>query len=221
MTTLPHLSPARSPTRRPTCPRCSRPLRACLCPWVRPTPNQARVLILQHPLEAGQAKGSATLLRLSLARAQWEVGEQFDEAALQQWLGPPGQAVLLYPATPPAEPRSLDVADATAMRHFTPSASTNLSQLCLVVLDATWRKSRKLLHCNPLLGTLPRLSLQAPPPSLYAPLRKAQQPQHQRSTLEATALALQQLEGDAARYQPLLAAFAGFVAAQGEFAAQS
>ena len=86
---------------------------------------------------------------------------------------------------------------------------------------ATWRKSRKLLHCNPLLGTLPRLSLQAPPPSLYAPLRKAQQPQHQRSTLEATALALQQLEGDVARYQPLLAAFEGFVDAQGEFAAQS
>jgi DTW domain-containing protein len=84
----------------------------------------------------------------------------------------------------------------------------------LVVLDATWRKSRKLLHCNPLLGTLPRLSLQAPPPSLYASLRKAQQPQHQRSTLEATALALQQLEDDAARYQPLLAAFEGFVAAQ-------
>lgn len=205
-------------TRRPTCPRCSRPLRTCLCPWVQPTANQVRVLILQHPLEAGQAKGSATLLHLSLAQAQLEAGEQFDEAVLQQWLGPPGHAVLLYPATPPADPRSPDAARDPAPRRFAPSASTDLTTLCLVVLDATWRKSRKLLHCNPLLGTLPRLSLQAPPPSLYAPLRKAQQPQHQRSTLEATALALQQLEGDAARYQPLLAAFEGFVAAQGEFA---
>jgi DTW domain-containing protein len=206
------------PNRRPTCLRCSRPLRNCLCPWVRPTANQVRVLILQHPLEAGQAKGSATLLHRSLAHAQLEVGEQFDEAALQQWLGPPGQAVLLYPATPQAEPSGQAATDATAPRHFAPSASTDLETLCLVVLDATWRKSRKLLHCNPLLRPLPRLSLQAPPPSLYAPLRKAQQPQHQRSTLEATALALQQLEGDVARYQPLLAAFEGFVAAQGEFA---
>lgn len=206
------------PTRRPTCRHCCRPRRTCLCAWVRPTANRVRVLILQHPLEAGQSKGSALLLHRSLAHAQLEVGEQFDEAALQQWLGPPGQAVLLYPATPQTEPSSLDVAEATVIRHFAPSASTDLTQLCLVVLDATWRKSRKLLHCNPLLGTLPRLSLQAPPTSLYAPLRKAQQPQHQRSTLEATALALQQLEGDAGRYQPLLAAFEGFVAAQGEFA---
>ena len=211
------------PTRRPTCPRCSRPLRTCLCAWVRPTANRTKVLILQHPLEAGQAKGSAALLHLSLAHSQLEVGEHFDEAALQQWLGPPGQAVLLYPATPlplPV-PRSPGATLAAGPQHRAPIAAAEVPPRCLVVLDATWRKSRKLLHCNPVLGTLPRLSLQAPPPSLYAPLRKAQQPQHQRSTLEATALALQQLEGDVARYQPLLAAFEGFVAAQGEFAPES
>lgn len=213
---MPLLTP--SPTHRPICPRCSRPLRTCLCGWVRPTANQVSVLLLQHPLEASHAKGSATLLHLSLARCQREVGEQFDEAALQPWLGSPGHAVLLYPATQRAGPSGPDAADASGPNLFVPSASTNLAKLCLVVLDATWRKSRKMLHSNPLLAQLPRLSLQAPPPSRYS-IRKAQQP-HQRSTLEATALALQQLEGDEQRYQPLLQAFEGFVAEQGAFAPQ-
>jgi len=46
------------------------------------------------------------------------------------------------------------------------------AQLRLVVLDATWRKSRKLLHLHPLLQALPRLPLRDPPPSLYR-IRKA------------------------------------------------
>ncbi|MGS0757100.1 DTW domain-containing protein [Roseateles sp. GG27B] len=80
------------------------------------------------------------------------------------------------------------------------------------MLDATWRKSRKMLHLNPLLQALPRLALQQPPPSRYT-IRRAQQT-HQLSTLEATVLALQQLEGAAreASYAPLLTAFDGFVA---------
>ena len=44
-------------------------------------------------------------------------------------------------------------------------------------------------------------------------IRKAHAP-GQLSTLEATCAALAQLEGDAARWQPLLAAFDGFVAQQ-------
>ena len=33
-----------------------------MCAWLRPTANAIEVLILQHPLEAHQAKGSARLL---------------------------------------------------------------------------------------------------------------------------------------------------------------
>ena len=205
--------PTSSPAHRPTCPRCSRPLRTCLCGWVRPTANQVSVLLLQHPLEASHAKGSAALLHLSLPRCQREVGEQFEPSILATWLGAAGQAVLLYPATEP----SSGAAQAPATAWVPPSLA-ELPHLRLVVLDATWRKSRKMLHSNPLLAQLPRLSLQAPPPSRYS-IRKAQQP-HQRSTLEATVLALQHLEGDEMRYQPLLQAFEGFVAAQGAFAPQ-
>ena len=87
----------------------------------------------------------------------------------------------------------------------------------LVILDATWRKSRKMLHLNPLLQQLPRLSLQDPPASHYR-IRKAHRPE-QLSTLEATCHALAQLEQDHGKYLPLLQAFDGFVAQQAGYAA--
>lgn len=86
------------------------------------------------------------------------------------------------------------------------------TQLRLIVLDGTWRKSRKILYLNPLLQQLPRLSLRDMPASHYR-IRRAQAPD-QLSTLEATCAALAQLEGDAEKFQPLLAAFDGFVAQQ-------
>jgi DTW domain-containing protein YfiP len=93
-----------------------------------------------------------------------------------------------------------------------PEALLAPSSLRLVVLDGTWRKSRKMLHLNPVLQSLPRLSLQGLPPSSYR-IRKAHRPS-QLSTLEATCLALMQLEGDAEKFQALLTAFDGFVAQQ-------
>ena len=85
-------------------------------------------------------------------------------------------------------------------------------QIRLIVLDATWRKSRKMLYRNPLLHCLPRLSLQGLPASNYR-IRKAHS-LDQLSTLEATCAALAQLEGNTEKYQPLLAAFDSFVAQQ-------
>jgi DTW domain-containing protein YfiP len=151
--------------------------------------NWVHVLILQHPLEAGHAKGSAQLLHRSLRHSQLSTGEQFDAAALAD-----GCSVLLYPETVDNP--------VTPMLAGTPRR--------LVVLDGTWRKSRKLLHLNPALQRLPRLALTAPPPSQYT-IRKAHRPA-QLSTLEATCLALAQLEQAPARYAPLLAAFDGLVA---------
>lgn len=190
-------------TPRPRCPRCERPLSACLCAWVRPTANARPVLLLQHPLEVQQAKGSGRLLALSLARCRRVVGEAFDAQDLAAWLAELGESpALLYPDTPAAP---------------APAVSDPAGPSGLVVIDATWRKSLRMLHTNPCLLALPRLALQAPPPSRYA-IRVARRPGHQRSTLEATCLALTALEpvsaeGAASRYEPLLSAFDGFVAA--------
>ncbi|MEY8875384.1 MAG: tRNA-uridine aminocarboxypropyltransferase [Leptothrix sp. (in: b-proteobacteria)] len=205
--------------RRTDCLRCGRPERACLCRWIRPVANPVEVLLLQHPLEVDQAKGSARLLSLSLSNCRVRIGEWFDHSELATWLQP-GASALLYPQTDDVVVRPVIAASAAPIRQ-------------LVVLDATWRKSRKMLHLNPLLATLPRLALQPTGLSAYAGLRKAHR-SDQLSTLEATCLALAQLEAagrttaeaaacgidgpsDAAvasRYAPLLAAFGCFVADQ-------
>jgi len=85
----------------------------------------------------------------------------------------------------------------------------------LVLLDATWRKSRKMLYLNPALQRLPRLGLTDVAPSNYR-IRKAHAP-HQLSSLEAAAQALGQLDGAPERFGPLLDAFDGFVAQQAAY----
>ncbi|GCL63080.1 DTW domain-containing protein [Rubrivivax pictus] len=167
---------------------------ACLCAWVRPIANRLPLLVLQHPQEAAQAKGSLRLLGLSLSACRVQVGDSFDPAALTAWLGPPGSSLLLYPDAPGAPPRPADALPQPAQ---------------LVLLDGTWRQARALLRRHPALQALPRWALPAVAPSRYR-IRRAQQPA-QRSTLEAACTALGQLEDRPAHYAPLLAAFSGWV----------
>lgn len=162
------------------------------------------MLILQHPDELREAKGSARLLHLSLAHSRLEIGESFPEPLLADWLQGADVSLLLYPATPRLLPPPPDTV-----------LPADLRRLRLVVLDATWRKSLKMLFLNPLLQTLPRLALDRAPPSAYT-IRKARRP-GQLSTLEAACHALAQLEHAHERYRPLLAAFKGFVAQQRAF----
>lgn len=201
-------------SRRQRCAACLRPQNACICAWVAPVAHEVEVLILQHPLEADNPKGSARLLHLCLPRSRLLTGEVFTDEEL---FGAPSgsaetrsrarQSLLLYPDMP--QDRALGIAAPPAL---SPEALRDPAGLRLVVLDGTWRKSRKMLYLNPALQRLPRLSLQGLPPSRYQ-LRKAHQPD-QLSTLEATCAALIQLEGDAEKFQPLLTAFDGFVTQQ-------
>jgi DTW domain-containing protein YfiP len=200
------------PPRRATCATCLRPQPSCICRWITPLATRLELLILQHPLEVANAKGSARLLHLSLPGSMLVAGEAFDSPALSALLYEGGRTpLLLYPGavdnaspvlpTPPA----LD-----------PALLATPCALRLVVLDGTWRKSRKMLYLNPLLQSLPRLALQDMPESHYR-IRKAHAPD-QLSTLEAAAYALMRLDGGQSRYQPLLAAFDGFVAQQAHYA---
>lgn len=208
-----HQGEART-NRRQRCAACLRPQSACICAWVAPVAHEVEVLILQHPLEADNPKGSARLLHLCLPHSRLLVGEVFSDQTLfgapsgsAKAAGNPRQSLLLYPDMP--QDRALGIAAPPALPS---DALREPARLRLVVLDGTWRKSRKMLHLNPVLQKLPRLSLQGLPPSRYR-LRKAHQPD-QLSTLEATCAALAQLEGDAEKFQPLLTAFDGFVAQQ-------
>ena len=155
--------------------------------------------MLQHPQEQRQAKNSVALLRLSLARCDVVVGERFGPGDLLALLHRPGHATrLLYP----------DVQAAPAPLASPAPAAVPVR---LVVIDATWRKSLRMLLEHPALAALPRLALDAPDPTRYRAIRAARRAD-QVSTLEATVQALAMLEGPCFDGGPLLDAFSRFVA---------
>ena len=199
------------------CATCLRPQRTCICRWIAPLASQIELLILQHPLEVANAKGSARLLHLCLPGSVLVAGEAFDGAALHALLHEGGRTpLLLYPEgdAPAPDPAVFETiaTGATVATVATVATAATRSALRLVVLDGTWRKSRKMLYLNPQLQSLPRLALQAMPQSHYR-IRKAHAPD-QLSTLEAAAYALQRLGGDETLCERLLCAFDGFVAQQ-------
>ncbi|WP_047302603.1 tRNA-uridine aminocarboxypropyltransferase [Pseudomonas fluorescens] len=186
---------------RARCERCLRPTGHCLCPLIPRLPSRTRVLLLQHPSEVNHALNTARLAALGLRNAQLLVGEVFED--LPALLAQPGyRTCLLFPAD-----------DAQPLQAY---AETD-EPLLLVVPDGTWRKARKLLHLNPSLAALPRVTLAAATPSRYR-LRKAPGP-GALSTLEAIVQALQVLEAPAS-FEPLLRPFEalidGQIAAMGE-----
>jgi DTW domain-containing protein YfiP len=182
--------------RRAICPGCALPRSTCVCALVERVANRVDVLVLQHPREGREAKGSARLLRLGLARCEVLVGEVFEPTELARRLHGDGRrSVLLYP----------DDAAAVDPAHDPATGATRL-----VVLDGTWRKSLRMLRANALLQALPRLGLHPVSASRYGLLRKARVAS-QLSTLEATCAALARLEGEGARYEPMLRSFDRFV----------
>ncbi len=191
---------------RANCDQCRRAQSTCICALAQPIFNLPEVLTLQHPLERNQAKGSAVLLHLCLTHSQLQEGEEFAEESLRSWLYAEGKTpILLYPST--------EMGQAIAA-----SALTNPSQLRLVLLDATWRKSRKMLFRNPLLQSLPRLALTDMPSPRYA-IRKAHA-LDQLSSFEACCYALMQLEKNEEKYALGLRIFDDFIAQMQRQAAQ-
>ncbi|WP_350647325.1 DTW domain-containing protein [Pseudomonas sp. HY13-MNA-CIBAN-0226] len=183
------------------CPRCLRPEAHCLCPLIPSLDSRTRVLVLQHPSEVNHALNTARLAALGLTNAELIVGEVF--ADLPALLNQPGyQARLLFPGE-----------DTQTLQGY----GADDQPLLLVVPDGTWRKARKLLHLNPLLATLPRVTLAQGGVSRYR-LRKAPGP-GALSTVEAIAQALQVLEAPMS-FEPLLKPFEalieGQIAAMGE-----
>jgi DTW domain-containing protein len=195
---------------RPSCPHCLRAQTGCICHLIAKVQSDVEVLILQHPMEMTETKGTARLLHLCLPNSSILIGEVYGEEYGEEFkekLLSTKYSILLYPSTP--EDYSLGI---QTPPKINPSSLMNLKNIRLIIIDGTWRKSRKILCKNKYLQTLPRLVLNDLPAGQYT-IRKARKP-HQLSTLEAASVALTQLEnaneGDSEKYTSLMQAFIAF-----------
>ena len=152
-------------------------------------PNRTRVLVLQHPDEQKHPLNTARLAVLGLRHAQLLVGEHFPQ--LNEIISAAASVFLLFPTN-----------DATLAQPLVASGAGGPS--LLIVPDGTWRKARKIVHANPVLSTLPHLSLPMGEPSEYR-VRKAREPAAV-STIEAIVRTLTILEPEQ-DFQPLLTPF--------------
>ena len=170
--------------KRERCERCQRPVAQCYCAQLSALDNSWPVWIIQHPTEARHALGTARIAALGLRECTLSVSRQPDASHpfAQAKLSP----VLIYPS-----PISLPL-DELVHAPCRP----------LIFIDATWRKSHRMLMENAWLAALPRYALHNPPPSRYR-IRREPRPDA-ISTLEAIVHSLGVLEGERTRYRPLL-----------------
>ena len=166
---------------REHCAQCQLPTTVCLCAYVHPQTCPLPIWVLQHPSEASHAKSTVPLLRLALPEITVKVAEQCaPPKALTE-----GGWWLLYPDE-----------SAVAIEDIGRTANSSAELLIkgLIVLDGTWRKTRRLLYVNSWLATLPKLSFSKAPAGQYT-IRKGPGGQS-LSTLESVAYVLQHVSTD-------------------------
>lgn len=185
---------------RVMCNHCERPKKTCICRYFSPTVNHINVIVLQHPTEVKQSKGSLPMLKHSLSHCTVYVGEDFtdNQALIAQVNAQINEIAVLYPSE-----------NAQVLRE-SQSANTESNRLLktLIILDGTWKKAYKIFQLNPFLHQLSHVKLADDINSLYS-VRKTKK-SGALSTLEACCHALSCLEGDNKKYQTLLNNFIEF-----------
>lgn len=200
---------------RALCQQCQRPLRACICAFIVKIENHIPVIVLQHPSEVTQSKGTVRLLEQSLTQCQVIVGENFDDCqelkyCLQNYKD---NVVLLYPSE---QAISLTKLTNTIIKENNIASSQEIEIKCIIVLDGTWKKAYRMFMSNPRLADLRHIVLPEGIASLYQ-IRKTKK-DNALSTLEACCHALSLLENEQDKYKTLLKNFISFNQFQQSFA---
>jgi len=184
---------------RPICLQCQRPKTTCICDLFIPINNQIPIIILQHPTEAKQSKGSLPLLANSLNFCTIIQGENFsNNKELQQKISQyKNNVYLLYPE----KQTSITLGEKTLLR-------LSKQVHCLILLDATWKKAYRMYQLSNNLHALPKLQLPLGLTNHYE--IRTTRVDNGLSTLEACCYALSMLEHKPHKYQPLFERFITF-----------
>jgi len=200
---------------RVLCQQCQRPEKACICAFAVNIDNKIPVIVLQHPNEVKQSKGTVSLLQQSLANVEVIVGEVFDDCeVLNQCLSRyEGKIALLYPSEQAIElsftPANTANNNTIVTSVDTENTENQLNEIkCIILLDGTWKKSYRMFMLNPCLHKIKHIVLPQGITSLYQ-IRKTKK-DNALSSLEACCHALARLENKPEKYQPLLSHFVKF-----------
>ena len=182
----------------------------------QPVYNKVTILVVQHPQEQDRVLGTAGLLAGGLSNAKVVVGLSWRNLA--HAVGTPAESrnwgVLYLGSTqtkaPPKGQAPLVAVDpkGTALPD---QAAARAGLKGLIALDGNWAQAKALWWRNAWLTKLRRFVVVPDAPSLYGDLRREARPDAV-STLEAVALSLQVLEGDAAVREKLLVPFRALLA---------
>ncbi|NLQ16113.1 DTW domain-containing protein [Marinomonas sp. M1K-6] len=174
--------------KRTRCEQCHFLTAQCVCQWIPTLSTRLKVLILQDPKEAKHAKNTVTLLRLGLPSV--DCISTADQAVLANVLmqKDPAKWCLVFPTD-----------DAVRVESMAADCIAKIEGL--ILLDATWRKAKKLYFTEPLLQRFGAVCFSQPPIGQYQ-IRKSPS-DLSLSTLEACAYAVERIAGD--NMQPLRA----------------
>ncbi len=145
---------------RPTCADCSRPLKLCYCNAISPVKNPIKVIILQHPKETKHPFNTGKLAHKCLINSDYYVTADLTKAMLEKIAN--SASALVYPSLPwLPEVEQITLTHKANRAVKLPAKSQQLLKSIeqIVLIDATWRKSKKVLHDHPQLQNIPRISL--------------------------------------------------------------
>ncbi|WP_428681019.1 tRNA-uridine aminocarboxypropyltransferase [Reyranella sp.] len=180
----------------------------------QPVDNKVTILVLQHPQEQDRVLGTAGLLVGGLANAKVVVGLSWRNLAhaLGGEAAEPRDWGVLYLGSTQTKGQTTPLVAIDGKGQPLPDQEAARAGLKgLIALDGNWAQAKALWWRNAWLTKLRRFVVVPDGPSLYGELRREARPDAV-STLEAVALSLQVLEGDAAVREKLLVPFRALLA---------
>ena len=163
------------------CLGCGLPLKLCLCKQVQVSGSDPSIVILRHPDERRKTLSTVSLIKQRYPGVLVKEGEVFNP------IRRPNLALVF-----PDFDSDIDFSGNKRIA-YEPTAPGSQPELTTpVMLDATWRKSKRMLHDNDWLRELPLISIAPRSTSNYL-LRKVPGP-NSLSTVEAFALLQEDLD---------------------------
>ncbi|XDV38031.1 hypothetical protein PO909_007522 [Leuciscus waleckii] len=185
--------PVEMSERRPTCRRCCRPVKVCLCPYLPALPLDVStsLYIVQHPAEESRVLRTVPLLAACLAPGKCRVfvGRRFSEDRYPDLAAVcrDSSSLLLYPG-----------AAAESLEDLSFSSATHN----VILIDGTWSQAKDMFLRNPLLQLPRQVQLRSATSSQY--VIRTQPNNMCVSTLECAAVALAIMENNLSIQEVLL-----------------